>query len=535
MRRFCSYGPLDTEEHFYAPRTELIQRACTQLVGTNPQKSGHYMTVWAPRQTGKTWLMQQILFQLQKDDRFDVIKINLETLRDKTEVPEILSRILLYLGEKLGKSFPKVHDQLTFQDIFRKGTLDKPLILILDEFDSMSEGAITALVSTFRNIYIDRLDEKNKPTGNKSYLLHSAALIGIRSVVGVENVKGSPFNIQRSLHIPNLTLEEVKGMFQWYQDEIGQKIDDQVIERIFYETRGQPGLTCWFGELLTEGYEEYRVDQSKVIGMREFDKVFDAAVFDLPNSNLVNIISKAKESPYKDLVLEVFRTESKLDFKFDDPQTNFLFMHGVIDREIVNSGRRYIRFSCPFVQKRLFNHFSTELSRYVGKLYDSMEKLEDVITEEGIDVRSLLDLYRNYLSKNSKWLFENAPRRADLRIREAVFHFTLYAYLNEFLKGFGGKVYPEFPTGNGKVDLLIYYKGIRYAIEVKSFNHLHQYRESLKQAAKYGRELGLKEIFLVFFIDKMDDENRKKHEIPFQSEATKVTVAPVFVETDIYL
>jgi hypothetical protein len=25
MRRFCSYGPIDTEEHYYAPREELNQ------------------------------------------------------------------------------------------------------------------------------------------------------------------------------------------------------------------------------------------------------------------------------------------------------------------------------------------------------------------------------------------------------------------------------------------------------------------------------------------------------------------------------
>lgn len=49
MRRFSSYGPVDKEVHYYAPRAELIEFAYKQLMGDNPQKGGHYITVWAPR------------------------------------------------------------------------------------------------------------------------------------------------------------------------------------------------------------------------------------------------------------------------------------------------------------------------------------------------------------------------------------------------------------------------------------------------------------------------------------------------------
>ncbi len=71
MRRFWSYGPVNSKLHYYAPREELVDRAYGSLVGDNPDEGGHYITVWAPRQTGKSWLMQQ-------KPRFDVLKINLE-------------------------------------------------------------------------------------------------------------------------------------------------------------------------------------------------------------------------------------------------------------------------------------------------------------------------------------------------------------------------------------------------------------------------------------------------------------------------
>ena len=73
MRRFVSYGPINTKLHYYAPRVELINRAYNHLVGENPGEGGHYITVWAPRQTGKTWVMRQILLKLQQDPRFHTV------------------------------------------------------------------------------------------------------------------------------------------------------------------------------------------------------------------------------------------------------------------------------------------------------------------------------------------------------------------------------------------------------------------------------------------------------------------------------
>ncbi len=61
MRRFSSYGPVNDRIHYYAPRTELIERGYTQLIGETPDEGGHYFTVWAPRQTRKTWTMQELV------------------------------------------------------------------------------------------------------------------------------------------------------------------------------------------------------------------------------------------------------------------------------------------------------------------------------------------------------------------------------------------------------------------------------------------------------------------------------------------
>ncbi len=379
-------------------------------------------------------------------------------------------------------------------------------------------------------MYIQRTSEAHKISDEKFYLLHGLALIGVRSVLGIENVSGSPFNVQRSVHIPNLTFEEVDGMFKWYERESGHQIEQEVIARLYYETNGHPGLTCWFGELMTEGFEDFKPDTARSFTLKDFDYVFMWATQALPNNTVLNIISKARQEPYKDIILDMFKTAEKIKFKFDQPDLNFLYMNGVIDIERTPE-KLYVKFPSAFVQKRLFHYFSDELFDYMGKLYDPFDPLEDIITLEKLCLKPLFYRYQQHLHKNKEWLFKNAPRRADLRIREAVYHFNLYMYLYKFLHSQGANVWPEFPTGNGKIDILVTYKKQLYGIEVKSFSTVAQYKEALTQAANYGKTLGLQEITLAFFIESIDEDNRKKYEVDSVDKTTGVTVKPVFVET----
>jgi hypothetical protein len=527
MRKFSSYGPINTKLHYYAPRKDLINQAFTQLLGENPDEGGHYITVWAPRQTGKTWVMQQIVKRLQASDEFETAILTMQSAKEETTTEGVLEILVENLSEWFNREFPTVDSWKELSKLFTSPYFTKPLILILDEFDAIEEAFINKFANEFRSMYTKRLNELHKQSGEKSCLLHGLALIGVRTVLGIENVTGSPFNVQRSLHIPNLTFEEVDGMFKWYEQESGQQIEQDVINRLYYETQGQPGLTCWLGELLTETYNE---EPDKALTMKQFNYMFMWATQGLPNNNILNIISKAKQEPYKDVVLELFKTHNKFEFTYDDVHLNFLYMNGVIDIEHTLQ-QLYAKFPSPFVQKRLFNAFSREIFPYLGKLHEPFEALDDIITEEHLNICNLLKRYERYLQENRDWLLKDAPKRADLRIYEAVYHFNLYMYLHQFLRSRKGDVYPEFPTGNGKIELIIKYKNTVYGLEVKSFSNDTEYREALTQAARYGKELNLAEIALVCFVEYIDEENRNKYETAYVDETAGVTVTPVFVTT----
>jgi hypothetical protein len=256
-------------------------------------------------------------------------------------------------------------------------------------------------------------------------------------------------------------------------------------------------------------------------------------------------------------VLELFKTDVKMPFRYDDPHLNFLYQNGVIDWEQEDPEAYYVKFPNPFVQKRLFNYFARELVADTGRLYAAFEDLDAVITAERVQVANLLRRFERYLRENRDWLLKDAPRKSNpstslraealkaegsgqaLRPYEAVFHFILYRYLADFLQSYRGRVWPEFPTGNGKVDpstssgqaLLIAHGGVVYGLEVKSFTNLPDYQRSLRQAAAYGRQLGLAEITLALFVEQVDDANRTKYEAVYMDAETGVRVAPVFVQT----
>ncbi len=529
MRKFSSYGPIDSDLHYHVPRQQLIEGTIQQLKGDNPDKGGHFITVWASRQTGKTSIMQQVFSRLKQDSEFETVILPLQELGDVTDVNQVVQLLAKELIDSLNLEDLTINTVRDFQQLFKRGTLNKPLILILDEFDGLEPAAIAGLVGVFRNIYHLRRNQMDKPSAEKDYLLHSLALIGVRAVLGVENVKGSPFNVQRSLHIPNLTHDEVVYLFDWYQRETGQSIQPDVVERIWYEFKGQPGLTCWFGELLTETYNQA---MDKPITMTLFEGVYVAALNLLPNNNILNLISKAKQEPYKSLVLDLFQTQEKVNFVYHDPIINFLYMNGVISVERANLGENYVKFACPYVQKQLFNHFARELYQKVDRLYSPFEDLSDTITDQSINIRRLLQRYEQYLQANREMVLKDVPRRKkDLRVFEAVFQFHLYLYLVSFFQGYQVQVVPEFPTGNGAIDFLIRYAGQLFGLELKSFANQASYREALRQAAKYGSDLGVTEIWLVLFVEEVDDQNRQRFETVYTDNHTGIIVHPLFVQT----
>lgn len=309
--------------------------------------------------------MQETVQRIRKSREYEVGIFTIESVKEEKNIKEILDVFVQKMETAFGKKFPSIDKIRDLKNLFTKEYFEKPVILIINEFDALEEHIINQFAGIFRDIFIERANEADRKSKEKTFLLHGLALIGVRSVLGIENAKGSPFNVQQSLHVTNLSCEEVRGMFQWYTKDTGQVVDEEVIEALYSETRGQPGLTCWFGELLTGKFNH---EKDKPISIGNFEEAYAAATHVLPNNNILNLISKAKKEPYCDTVLELFKTGDKTIFSFDDQEINYLYMNGVVDEEREGRTDYFVRFSSPFVQKRLFNYFARTIFNQMGRL-----------------------------------------------------------------------------------------------------------------------------------------------------------------------
>jgi len=67
-----------------------------------------------------------------------------------------------------------------------------------------------------------------------------------------------------------------------------------------------------------------------------------------------------------------------------------------------------------------------------------------------------------------------------------------------------------------------------YALELKSFRDMYDYRRGIEQAADYGKQLGLKEIVLLVFVE-LKEEEVKELEQEIEKPGIKVIVIPIGV------
>lgn len=520
MRHFHSYGPVDCKRHYCVSRTNLVEHCINQLID-DPQEGGHYFTIWAPRQTGKTWLMRQMLQEIPQryHETFAVFHFSLGRLRGMSELPPGTREFPDEFGELLESvlpGHPNVSGWKEFYELFSRdrGLWDRPLVLLIDEFDTIPSSLISLVVAQFRELYLNR----------ETNWLHGLALIGVRAVLGVDSHSGSPFNIQKSLHVPNLTREEVLDLYRQYQDESGQPIAPEVVEEVFRVTNGQPGLVSWFGELLTE---RYNPDKDTPMTRTHWNIVWLNARFTEPNNTVLNLISKARDPEYQPFLLELF-THADLPFAFHDPLHNYLYLNGILSSETITTARgeeKICRFSSPFVQECLYDALSREfLADHTQILpLDPLDELTDVFAGDGLNLPALLQRYKEYLKRlKAKGLnpWKEQPRRkTDLQLTEAVGHFHLYAWLQTILRK-RCVVSPEFPTGTGKVDILMNCDGKRGIIEVKSFVDAYTLTKDKHAAAAYAKSLGLNSVTMAVFLPVEDETVLEK----LSGEATINTV-----------
>lgn len=350
MRYFNIYGPVNENEHYVVPRTELVANLVAQI------ERGTYFTIYAPRQVGKTTLLRRLRDVLQEKSDYLPLSFTFEAFESvpvagflsafSKDIVKGLTTILHNQGdaratviqEKLINNLPT--DILALRDFFAQLAELLPnrrLVLIIDEFDGTPQEAISGLLQIWREIYLSY--QPPRP-------IHSIALIGIQNIATLNLGRSSPFNIARQISLPLFTLPQVQHLLDQYTTETGQVFADGVIEKIHELTNGHPFLVNRLAGLLTE---EIATNRSQSISHEHLRTARGKLVRER-NYNYETLVRHAKS--YEEQVLRIL-FGARFKFTLNTPWINELNMQG----PILEDAQGFCKIANPLYKRILTDYF----------------------------------------------------------------------------------------------------------------------------------------------------------------------------------
>ena len=526
MRRFGTEGRLYLEDNYVVPRTAETADFIDRI------KQGKYIVLFAPRQTGKTTFFQLALNMLTaKDSTYFPIQLNFEEYEDvaptdfytyfyrdvRKEIEAVFQRHGEVLSETLGQFLDNVeiNDHVSMRMFFQELSSflkNQKVVLVIDEFDGIPQGAVKGFLRSLRRIYLS----------GRTRCPHSVGIVGIKNIIQLNYDRSiSPFNIQQEFHLPNFTLEQVGELFEQYTDEVGQAFTPEVITAIHKQTGGQPVLVSRFGQILTEELDTPKTDTITV----EHFTTAHAQLLQERNTNINHLTTNVRKDPrFERLLMRIMERDEGVPFSPRSDIIDALATYGVIKRgsdgmcEILNPIYLYCILD---VFKPLVNGLEQE---YLPE--ETISDFGEYLTSTGqVEMVALLDNFRDFIARAGFRILQ-VPETP----QESVGRHLLLAYLDAFVRRIGGMMYIEVQTGRGRMDLLITYNGWKYIVETKVWRGERHYQSGKQQLAAYLKSEGTTEGYYVVFDHRKEAEPRVETETFSGNLTIRSYVIPVIQE-----
>ena len=191
----------------------------------------------------------------------------------------------------------------------------KPIVLLLDEIDSLPEDLLLSVLAQLRRGY----------TARPLPFVHSLALVGVRDVrdyrvkIRPEQESmgtASPFNVKSdSLTLRNFSRDEVAELYAQHTAETGQGFTPEAVDRVFADTQGQPWLVNAIGRQCVDAEVTDRsqaITESHAVAARE-------AVILRRDTHLDSLVDKLQEERVRRIIEPILTgTTMPLDTYNDD-------------------------------------------------------------------------------------------------------------------------------------------------------------------------------------------------------------------------
>jgi len=505
MRFFNTAGPVKCEDHYCLPPLERLD--LEEVLMLIDQKK--YFILHAPRQTGKTTCLLALQEYLNKEGKYRALYVNLEGaqaaredvyLGIKTILSIIESRIRRYWKEDFGEDFGFILEKRGPDDALREFLCllteksNKPVVLLLDEIDSLVGDTLISVLRQLRAGYTDR------PEG----FPQSIILCGVRDVrdYRIHSSKektiitgGRAFNIKaKSLHLGDFNKKEIEILYSQHTEETGQRFEDGVIDYVWELTEGQPWLVNALGYVACFELKEGR-DRSKPI-TKDFITEAKEKIIIERYTHIDQLADKLKEDRVKSVIEVILKGEGIRNIKEDDLQ--YVIDLGLVKRDKEEGPRISNGIYREIIPREITYMLQTELEGQIKPLWY-------VNPDGSLDIVRLMRAFQDFFREHSESWLER------FQYKEAGPQLLMQAFLQRIVNS-GGRIEREYGLGRKRTDLLLIWpigtssllkakKVQKVVIELKVlYKSLDKtIEEGLSQTYEYMDRCGAEEGHLVIF------------------------------------
>ena len=415
-------------------------------------RQAKYFVLHAPRQTGKTSCLLALRDYLNDRDDYIAVYANVEGGQAmRNDVGSVIRATCDTIAEKMwtivGDKYPlAVRDDVrnveaaSMLSTYLKRLAEaapKPLVLFIDEIDSLVGDSLVSVLRQLRAGYDDR--PKHFP--------QSIVLCGVRDVRDYRIVLsnqdivtgGSAFNIKaKSLRLGDFTLDEIRALYGQHTAETGQRFDEACFPFVWQATEGQPWLVNALGNEVTYEMKENR-DRSVVITPEMLYRAQERIIY-RRDTHIDILIDKLKEERVRRVIEPILSSTDEADESLipsDDIQ--YVVDMGLIKREVGKPRRIANAIYREIIPRELTWSTQDGLTQQ-PQWYQN--------ADGSINVEKLLLDFQQFFRQNAdSWIggFDYAEAGPQL---------LLQAFLQRIVNG-GGYIDREYGLGRRRTDLLI--------------------------------------------------------------------------------
>jgi hypothetical protein len=483
---FNTAGPCVAGEHYMlSPSGRLGQ--VPRLID-----EGKYFTVHAGRQTGKTTNARWLAKTLNAGDRYCAVWVDIQAAREEPEPAAAFRTILNKFEMALAIDLPSLTRPDTTALLADPATAllkyiaaicsqaPRPLVILFDEADGLVGRTVVSFLTQLRDGYVNR---------STAPFPHSLALIGMRQVrdfvISTEERREvawlgttSPFNITaEAVTLEPFSRDDVADLLGQHTEHTGQRFGDEAVEHVYHLSQGHP----WLVNALADQVVNRDVEDRSVTVTAAHVEAAKETIITERRTHIDSLIARLREPRVRKIMEPMLVGGQVSDDVLDD---DFAYVKSL--GLIVTHGGR-----CE-IANPIYREIVPRALTYTKQFGIAHETSWYVRGDGSLDVPKLLAAWQTF------WREDGHLAAAGFLYREAGPHIMLMAFLQRVVNG-GGRVEREYGLGRGALDLMLFWRSERYAVEVKLRRDTRTLERGVRQTASYLDASGLDEGWLVLF------------------------------------